>query len=86
MVKAEQDAERAAEQKTLKAPPLPEKYDAVWLNAGWQYEEATGKVLINPRYLDANALLLWDTEWRRDLSRYRAWLKFERDRKGGKKK
>lgn len=70
----------------IKPPPRPQYYHHALLNAGWQWEESAGRMAINPHYLNADDLRLYNIEWVTDMNRYRQWLKYEEYKQGGGKK
>lgn len=63
------------------APPLPRTYDYHALALGHMIEEASQRIILNPRALNADDLELADRAWMSDMALYRQALRYAKQKK-----
>jgi hypothetical protein len=57
-------------------PPLPTTYSIEALQMGYQVEQATGSVLLNPHAVNIQSLVDVDIDWLTDRAIFLEWLDY----------
>lgn len=57
-------------------PPVPQTYSREALRMGYQIEQATGDVILNPHNLKIRSLVDVDEDWLVDRAIFHDWLEF----------